>query len=65
MFREITPGNAGAVAVDDALDHEPVLLERAPRLARGIGHERGNQLPLGIGEDGVTGIYPLILPNRP
>ena len=64
MLRQVAPGNAGAVAVDDALDHEAVVLERASRLAVGIGHQRSNQLPLGIGEAGVTGIHPLILPNR-
>lgn len=65
MCRQVPPRDAGTVPVDDPLAHEAVVLERAAQLPRGFRHQRGNLLPLGIGQHGITRIHTSNCANSP
>lgn len=47
-FRQISPRSSRSIPVDDAFDHEPVIIKRPATLRRGTGHQRSDQRPLGI-----------------
>lgn len=61
VFRQVPPRDPCPIPVDDALCHEPVILERTAQLPRRYRHQRGNLLPLDIGQGGITRTHSSIL----
>ena len=49
LRRQVTPGDPGAVPVDDPLDHLPVITKRLALLAIRRRHQRRDQFPLRVG----------------
>ena len=51
LGRDIPPGQAAPVSVDDALEYSTVVSKRAPATTLRRGQERGQPGPLNVGQD--------------